>query len=394
MPQVAERLLNMPAYAFAEMSDQLRTLAAAGKHVIRLDIGSPDLPPPDAVVETLAESAHQHGKHGYSGYRGTPAYRQAIAQYVQQRFDVTLDPDMQVLPLLGSKEGIVNLSMAYLDASSTSLVPDIGYPSYAMGARLAGTRETYVPLRPENSFVLDTADIAADAAARARLLWVNYPNNPTGQVASVEQYRQWVDFCREHDIVLASDNPYVDVTYDDVAAPSALQADPQAECTVEFISFSKTFNMAGWRLGAAIGNAAVLDNLLQVKSNVDSGHFIPVYDAGICALSMWQSQWISDRNHIYQQRRDRIMAHLSEVDLSAGTPGGAMYVWARMDDDHRFGIDSETFTQRARTEALVSLAPGHMYGPGGEGYVRFSVSTPVDQIDAAFERLAGWYQLL
>lgn len=386
MPEPAHRLKNLPPYAFAVQGQRIQKMLANGIDVISLDIGSPDMPPPPAVIEALAESARHPARHGYTGYRGTSDFRQSIARYYQRRFGVTIDPDREVLPLIGSKEGIVNLALAYLDKGDIALVPDIGYPSYSMGTRLAGGDIYWLPISAENNYLPDVSAIPADVIRKTRLLWVNYPNNPTGATAEVEDYTRLVAFCREHDILLASDNPYVDVTYDGYKAPSVLQVPDAMDCAVELISFSKTFNMAGWRLGAAVGHAAALRTLLQVKSNVDSGHFRPVYDAGVTAVDTTSQEWIDARNQVYQRRRDHILSVLPQIGLQAEKPKGSLYIWARVEDG-----DALQYAEAALNAAHVAFAPGGIYGPGGSGFVRISLAVPDDRLDSALLRLKNWY---
>lgn len=383
MPSRSQRLDNLPPYVFSVINDRLRTLQAEGARIIRLDIGNPDLPPPDAVIEALSQSAHNPNNHGYTGYRGTADFRQAIAAYVQERFDVMVDPDTEVLPVIGSKEGVVNLSLAYLGPGDVALVPDIGYPAYAMGTLMAGGEVAWIPLRAENGYQPDVSGLSADVLSRAKLMWINYPNNPTGAVIATSVHQRLADFCAEHDILLVSDNPYLDVVFDDVQAGSALQASKQS--VLEFLSFSKSYNMAGWRLGAAVGNADAIRNLLHVKSNMDSGHFKAIYDAGIVALKTPQS-WIDARNQHYQERRDRILATLPEIGLSAKPSQGSLYVWATPMD-----YPVLDYIEQALLNAHVSIAPGEAYGPGGKDYMRLSIAVPDDQLNEALNRLKKWY---
>lgn len=385
MPQPAERLLKLPPYVFSVIGDRLRQMQLDGVDVVRLDIGNPDMPPPPEVVEALYASARNGGNHGYTGYRGFVDFRTATAAYYKRRFGVDLNPDTEVLPLIGSKEGIVNLSLAYLDKGDIALVPDIGYPSYSMGAMLAGGEIHWLPTRAENNFEPQIDGIPADILQRAKLLWVNYPNNPTGATVDVAFYQRMATFCQQNDILLVSDNPYMDVTYGGYEAPSALQAADRTN-VLEFFSFSKSYNMAGWRLGVAVGDAQAIDDLLRVKSNVDSGHFKPVYEAGIRAYDVSQ-KWIDDRNAVYQQRRDRIMDALAGIGLSAEVPHGSLYIWARTED-----MPAAEYVERALTSAHVSIAPGAAYGDGGEGFVRISLGTPDERLQTALDRLATWYQ--
>lgn len=387
MTKTATRLENLQPYFFAAIAQQLHQMRNSGIDVIALDIGSPDLPPPSRVVETLCKSASKPDTHGYTGYRGTPEFREAVARYYKRRFDVELNPDTEILPLLGSKEGIVNLSLAYLDRGDTSLIPDISYPSYSQGARLAGGDIQWLGVKEEDGYLPQLKDLQLDKSRNPRILWLNYPNNPTGAIASNVFYADAVAFCNDHDLVLASDNPYVDVTYDGFEAGSVLEIDDAKRCSIEFMSFSKTYNMGGWRLGAAVGNAEILKRLLQVKSNIDSGHFQSVYDAGVVALDETTSDWIRERNNVYQRRRDLIMEVLQSIGLRASRPLGSLYIWAQTLD-----MDGSRYVQMALEGAHVAFAPGAAYGPGGEQFIRISLGIADHRLIEALDRLKHWYQ--
>lgn len=382
MPASAARLYRLPPYAFAVIGERIRSMMSEGIDVIRLDIGNPDMPPPPPVIERLLHSAQNPHRHGYSGYKGTLEFRRAIARYYQKRFDVLLNPETEILPLIGSKEGIVNLCLAYLDSGDVALVPDIGYPSYSLGARLAGADVHWMPVT-ENSGYLPNFDlIPKDIAVRAKILWVNYPNNPTGATVDLDFYNRAFAFCQEYDILLASDNPYVDVTFDGYVAKSVLQIPGAMDRAVEFISFSKTYNMAGWRLGAVVGQGEAITTLLQVKSNMDSGHFHAIYDAGVAAIDETSQEWLEQRNCVYQKRRDRLMEVLPYIGLEAFKPKGSLYVWARV-----LSGDGQSYAERVLEKAHVSIAPGELYGPGGKQYVRLSLGVSDDRLDEALERL-------
>ncbi len=387
MPEPAARLSQLPTYVFALIGERVRQMASQGIDVVRLDIGSPDMPPPDFVVEKLAQAARNKNNHGYSDYKGTPDFRAAVAEHYRKCFNVELNPDTEVLPLLGSKEGIVNLALTYLGSGDVALIPEIGYPSYTMGARLAGGDIHYVTMNADTDFLPDLDSIPQDVAERAKILWVNYPNNPTGAIATLDFYQRAVDYCKKHDILLASDNPYIDIVYDGQPSISALQANNAKEHTVEFFSLSKSYNMAGWRIGAAVGSAAALKNLLKVKSNMDSGHFKAVYEAGIAALAQTRDEWAAERNRIYQSRRDRIMAALPEIGLRGYNPKGALYVWTEAVDGN-----AAQYLEDALCIAHVVLAPGTAYGPTGEQFVRFGLTAKDERLDEALERLKKWYK--
>lgn len=389
MPEVARRLNQLPEYVFAMISRKVSEMENAGIDIVRMDIGSPDLPPPTFVMDALDKSARNPNHHGYSGYRGIPRFRQAIARYYQKRFDVALNAETEILPLIGSKEGIVNLIMAYIDQGDIALVPAIGYPSYAMGTQLAGGTIEYVDMPAENGFLLNLDSIDPDIAQAAKILWCNYPNNPTGAIAPLAFYKDIVAFCKQYDIVLASDNPYCDVAYDGYRAPSILEIDGAKDVAVEFMSMSKTFNMAGWRLGAAVGNQSIVKNLLQVKSNVDSGHFIAAYDAGVTAIDEVTDDWLMERNAIYQARRDVVVKNLGGIGLSAVTPKASLYIWAKVND-----MPALDYVEQARMNAHVSLAPGAAYGPGGDDYIRISLTNTEERLHEGMERLSAWYNKL
>ncbi len=387
MPTPAARLTRLTTYPLAVLGARVQQMLAKGIPVIRLDIGSPDMPPSANVVETLANAACRDDAHGYAGYKGTPAIRRAFADYYSRRFGVELDPEREILPLLGSKEGIVNLCLAYLDEGDIALVPSIGYPSYSLGALLAGAEVHWMPISEENGYLPDFDAIPEHALDRAKLLWVNYPNNPTGATVGIEFYQRAVEFCERHDLLLASDNPYADVTFDQYRAPSALQVDGAKRHTVEFTSMSKTFNMAGWRVGAAVGNPDCIKNLLQVKSNVDSGHFIPIYEAAAYALRETSDEWMAQRNRIYQRRRDVLLAALPEIGLTAQVPRGSLYVWGRVPT----GMLGADYCTQALEHAHVALVPGDAYGPDGTNYVRISIGMDDAHFDEAISRLRRWW---
>jgi len=386
LPSPAARLQRVALNPFAALNQRLQTIVAAGQDIIRLDIGSPDLPPPESVIEALSRSAADPTHHGYQNYRGDAAFRQAVAVYYQRRFGVTLDPETEVLPLLGSKEGLVNLTLTYVDHGDAVLIPSIAYPSYAAGARLAGGDLLTLPTPVENGYLPDF-DTPIAGIERAKLLWLNYPNNPTGTVASLEIYERALAFCQTHNLLLCSDNPYADVTFDGYVAPSALQVPGVKEQGVEFMSLSKVYNMAGWRLGACVGNPEVLKRLLVVKSTADSAHFKPIYDAGTEALLHTSDDWITARNARYASRRDRLLAALPELGLAAESPRGAMYLWAKIMD----GQPDHAYTESALEHTCVSITPGSTYGATGSHYVRFSLGIGEARLEEAIDRLRAWH---
>ena len=351
--RIANRVADLPPYVFARVGTRIAELRAAGRDVINLGIGSPDLPPPRPLIEALHRSALDPNHHGYAGYYGIRALREAIAGYYRRRFDVELDPEHEVLPLIGSKEGTANVALAFIDPGDIALVPDPGYPTYSMGTLLAGGQVYRFSLVEEDGHLPDLAAIPEEVLCQAKLIWLNYPNNPTGATATLSFLARAVAFAREHNLLLCHDNPYCDVTYDGYVAPSALQVPGAKDVCIEFNSLSKTYNMAGWRVGMAVGSPEAVEALARVKTNIDSGIFRPIQDAAIAALSGDQG-WLAERNAIYQRRRDLVIEALPKLGLSAAVPQAALYVWARIPD----GMESTDFSWTSLERTGVWLTPG------------------------------------
>lgn len=380
--QPAKRLDNVPMYVFAAHGARLRKLAAEGLDIIRMDIGEPDAPPPAFIIDELEKQARDPKKHGYAGYGGTPELKKAIADYYLRRFGVELDAGTETLPLLGSKEGLANIALAWLDPGDLALVPDPGYPTYQMGAKMAGADVYFTPLERRLGWLPDLEAIPAEVAQRARLMWISYPNNPTGAVAPFGFYKEVVAFCRLHDILLCSDLPYADVGFNGYQAPSVLAVPDAKEVAIEFNSMSKSHHMAGWRVGMAVGNAVAVKALLQVKSNIDSGIFRPVQDAATAALNADDS-WMAARNAEYQQRRDIILETIRAIGMAAECPKASLYIWAQPPN----GYSSVEFAEKVLLETGVSFTPGDAYGPSGAGYIRISMGTEMAKIAEAMARL-------
>jgi LL-diaminopimelate aminotransferase len=381
--QSAKRLVQLPPYVFAALGARITELRAQGKDVIRLDLGSPDLPPTGAIVDALKRSAEDPTHHGYTAYGGTPAWKEAIAKYYARRFAVDLDPVDETLCLIGSKEGIFNIALAYVDPGDTVLVPDPSYPTYSVGAQLAGGDLFQMPLLERNQFMPDLDAIPVSTARRAKLMWINYPNNPTTTIATLQDLAHIVEFCKLHEILLCHDNPYADVTFDGFVAPSVLQVPGAREIAVEFNSLSKAYNMGGWRVGMVVGNRDVIRDLARLKSNIDSSHFQPVIDASVAAMSGDQ-EWLYERNEVYRERRDIVMAGLEAAGLRAQTPRATIYVWARVLET----MTSAEYASFMLEEAGVSVTPGSAFGQHGEGYVRISLGIATPRVREAMERMA------
>ena len=380
----ARRLDRIPPYVFAALAARIRAQEAQGADVIRLDIGSPDLPPADFIIETLTAAVRRPDIHGYPSYTGTPALRRAIAAYYEHRYGVNLHPDNEVLPLIGSKEGLVNLTTAWLDPGDLAIVPDPGYPVYQMAAFIAGGDVYTLPLRAENGFLPDFDAIPTEVAQRARLLWLNYPNNPTGATADLAFFERALSFARRHEILLCHDAPYGDVTFDGYRAPSLLSVLGAKDVAVEFNSLSKSHNMAGWRIGMAVGNPTAIKALALIKSNADSGIFTALQEAAIAALTGDQS-WLQARNAIYQTRRDLVLAGLHAVDIQAEAPRAGLYVWAPVPA----GFSSADFASLLLEQTGVSLTPGSAFGAHGEGFVRISLGMDTERIREAMRRIGN-----
>ena len=378
----ATRLSNLPPYPFARLEKRIGELRAKGTDVIRLDIGNPDLAPTPQIIQRLSESAANKGNHGYPGFAGTPQLRDAIATYYRTRFGVQIDPGREILPLIGSKEGVVNMALAYIDPGDVALVPNPGYPAYAMGTLMAGGVVYDLPLVRERDFLPDLAAIPADVLTKTKLMWLNYPNNPTTAVAPMSFLQEAVDFARKHDILLCFDNPYCELVYDGHTDHTIFEIPGAKDVTVEFNSLSKTYNMAGWRIGMAVGKAEAVSALAQLKSNVDSGVFLPIQQAAAMALTDDQG-WLKERNAIYQTRRDMILNALPGLGLSADRSPATLYVWARLPGSY----PSADYATRLLKTSGVSLAPGVFFGSYGEGYVRMSLGTPTDRLAEALKRM-------
>ncbi|MBC8505342.1 MAG: aminotransferase class I/II-fold pyridoxal phosphate-dependent enzyme [Anaerolineales bacterium] len=373
---------------FATLNEKIADLKSAGADIIRLDIGSPDLPPAPHIVEALNRGASCSISHGYQSHRGTSALREAWGEMYQRVFDVSLNPDKDIQPLLGSKEGVFHLSLALLDPGDLVLVPDPGYQTYAQGALFAGADLFTIPLLPENDFLPDLSTIPVQAAQRAKILWLNYPNNPTTATASLDFFVEAVDFCRQFNILLCHDAAYTQVTFNDCRAPSVLQIPGAKEIAIEFNTLSKSHNMAGWRSGVAVGQAEALAALLNIKTHADSGHFLPITEASVAALIGDQS-WLAERNAIYQVRRDVVVSALRDMGFSHQVPEASLYVWCPLQD----GTTADQFVLHLLENAHVSLAPGTVFGGYGEGFVRISLVQPVERITEAMERIRNKLQV-
>ncbi|HVL90386.1 MAG TPA: LL-diaminopimelate aminotransferase [Actinomycetota bacterium] len=376
----ARRIETLPPYLFAEIDRKVQAKRAEGVDVIGLGIGDPDKPTPQHIIDAMNEAVADPATHQYPSYFGLPEFRRAVAAWYKRRFDVDLDPDTEVLPLLGSKEGIAHLCTAYIDPGDVSLVPDPAYPVYDIGTRLSGGTPVPFTLSADNGFLPDYDSI--QVPKNTKLFWLNYPSNPMASVATLEDFAKAVDFCKANDLLFVHDNAYSEITYDGYVAPSALQAPGAKDCTIEFHSLSKTYNMTGWRIGFVVGNAAAIEALGRVKTNIDSGIFNAIQRAGIAALEGPQD-FLKDMIALYKTRRDRVVSTFNDAGWSLEAPKGAVYIWIPVPD----GQDSAGFATLLLDEAGVVVPPGRGYGEAGEGYIRISITTPDDRLDEALERI-------
>ena len=381
--KTSARLDRLPPYLFAELERKIAEKKAAGIDVISLGIGDPDTPTPALVVDALAKAAADPGTHQYPSNRGRAELRQAFADFYARRFGVTLDPETEIIPALGAKECIFNLNLAFLDPGSVALAADPGYPVYTGGPLIAGAESVLMPLVPELGFVPDLDAIPFEAASAARLMYLNYPNNPTGAVAPEGFFEKVVEFARAHDILVVHDASYTETTFDGYVAPSFLETPGAKEVGVEIFSLSKGYNLTGWRTAAIVGNAEAVAAYWKLKTNIDSGMFEAVQLAAVAALSEEGDQIARDMSAVYARRRDLVVDALRAIGVDVRSPQGTIYVWAPVPEGHT----SASYCELVLEESAVVVSPGGAYGPNGEGFFRISLTVPDDRLTEAMERL-------
>ena len=384
--EFSRRLDQLKPYPFVEISRIIAQKRAEGVEVVTFGIGDPDIPTPEPIIDRLIQASRTPANHRYPETDGLPEVRQAIASWYQHRFGVDhLDPDREVLPLIGAKEGIGHVALCFLDPGDIALVPDPAYPVYSVGTMFAGAKPYVMPLLERNDWLPDLDAIPDQIARDAKVIWLNYPNNPTGAVASHDYYQRVIDFARKHGTAVLHDAAYSEVVYNDYRSPSFMELPGAKEVGIEFHSLSKCFNMTGWRFGSAVGNADMVQALFKIKSNLDSGIPQAIQEMAIQALTGSQ-RYIDENNAVYQKRRDKVIGALTRLGLGVTPPKAALYLWARVPKEYT----SATFAAQLLEDTAIVVTPGSSYGDYGEGYIRLSLTTSNDMIDKGIERLNAW----
>ena len=387
-PKRSRAFLGLPGYPLAGIPEKRRRLAASGVDVIDLGAGDADLDPPPAAVEALARAAEQRDMSRYPFQLGLPDFREAVAAWMSKRFGVSLDPYTEILPLLGSKEGIAKLPFAFLDPGDVAVIPDPGYQAYRGGVILSGGDPHLVPLRPENDFLIPLDGFSQDVLSRIRMLYLNYPNNPTAAAAPRDYLRDAVEFCHENDVVLVYDHAYSEIAFNGYRPPSILELEGARGVALEFHSFSKTYNMTGWRLGWAAGGSDLIESLSRVKTFVDTGVFKAVQAAGVAALEAYDD-WVPGNVAHFERLRDVAVSSLVEAGFDVTAPKATMYLWVPVPG----GESSLDFTERALEEQGVVVMPGRALGAGGEGFFRVALTVDEERIREAAVRLGKLTQV-
>lgn len=381
----SDRLGKLAPYPFVEISRIIAEKRAAGADVVTFGIGDPDIPTPQPIIDKLLEASQDPPNHRYPETDGLPEVRRAIAHWYEQRFGVKLDPDKEVLPLIGAKEGIGHAAFCFLDPGDVALIPDPAYPVYGVGTMFAGAESHIMPLYEKNGWLPELDAIPGPVADAAKLMWLNYPNNPTSAVATHEDLAAAVAYCREKDIALLHDAAYSEVGYEGYRATSCMQVEGAKDVSMEFHSLSKTYNMTGWRFGMAVGNADMIKALFQIKANLDSGIPQAIQQMAIEALTGPQD-CVDANVDIYQRRRDRVVKALTTLGLTVDVPRASLYIWARIPE----GFTSAELAARLLEETDIVVTPGSSYGKYGEGYIRLSLTTPDEQVEKGCQRLESW----
>jgi LL-diaminopimelate aminotransferase len=383
--RLSKKVENLPPYLFVQISKKIAAKKAKGEEVISFGIGDPDIPTPEHIIEALCKASYEPANHRYPESEGLPEFRRAVADWYHERFGVILDPEKEVVSLIGAKEGIAHVALCLIDEGDIALIPDPGYPVYAIGTALCGGKPYYMPLNEKNHFLPDLDSIPKDILKKAKVLWLNYPNNPTGAVATVDYFNKAVDFAKKNNLVICHDGPYTEVAFNGYKPISFLQAKDAREIGIEFHSMSKSYNMTGWRIGMAVGNGQLIDALRRMKSNLDSGVPQAIQHMAIAAMKGPQDA-IEDHNNIYQRRRDKVIQTLNKLGIKVNPPQASLYIWAKVPA----GFTSMEFADDLLEQVSIVVAPGIGYGPNGEGYVRLSLTISDDMLDKGLKKLASW----
>ncbi len=383
--KLAKRVDSLPPYLFAEISKKIAAKRAAGVDVVTFAIGDPDIPTPPHILDALHRAADEPTNHRYPESEGLPELGKAISDWYERRFEIKFEPMKETLPLIGSKEGIGHMALCFIDPGDIAIVPDPGYPVYEIGTMFAGGTSYKVPCTRENGWLVDFDTIPEDIATKAKLIWLNYPNNPTGAVADFAFFEKAVAWAKKFDVAIMHDNPYCDVAFDGYKPLSIFQVPGARDVAVEFNSWSKIYNMTGWRIGMVVGNQQMVDALMRVKSNIDSG--IPQAIQRMAIEAVYGPQdCIDEHNKIYEHRRTRMVESLRKIGLSVDMPKASLYVWAQLPA----GITSAEYAAKLIEDTGVVVTPGRGYGLQGEGYIRLSVTTPDDRMEEGLRRLEAW----
>jgi LL-diaminopimelate aminotransferase len=381
--RTSKRMENLPPYLFAEIDRKKAIKTAQGIDVISLGIGDPDTPTPDHIVQAMIKAVQNPANHQYPSYVGAPRYRKACSEWMQNRFGVDVDPDTEVLAMIGSKEGIAHLFTAFVDPGEYTLVPGCGYPVYYTGGVMVGGQTWWMPMTEENDFLADFESTPPEVLAKAKMMFLSYPNNPTSAIANEEYFDRAIAFAKQNDLLIVHDNAYSEIGFDGYKAPSFLERPGAKDVAIELFSASKAYNMTGWRVAFACGNPEAIKALGTVKSNIDSGVFTAIQDAAIEAFTGPQDS-IVELNALYQRRRDLVLDALAKIGIEVpNKPVATIYVWAKVPE----GYTSASFAEKILEEANVIVAAGSAYGPSGEGYIRISLTTPDDRLEAAIKRI-------
>ena len=383
--QLADRVEKVPPYLFVEISRKIAAKKAQGIKVISFGIGDPDLATPSSVIDELRNTSLDTPNHRYPETDGLPEFRQAVADWYKKRFKVTLHPDNEILPLIGAKEGIGHASLCFINPGDIALVPDPGYPVYSVGTWFAGGECHWMNLKESEDWLPNLSDIPSNVAKKAKVMWLNYPNNPTGAIVTKEYFKEVIDFAKSYDIAVMHDACYTEVAYDNYKPISFLEVEGAKDVGLEFHSLSKSYNMTGWRIGMAAGNQEMIDALMVIKSNLDSGIPNAVQYMGIEALKATDKE-IETRNQIYQSRRDRVVSTLNDIGLKAKAPLASLYVWVKVPDGYSSAESAELLLE----ERNVVVTAGNGYGPSGEGYIRLSLTISEEDLEEGIDRLKGW----